>query len=126
MIKSIRFSEATALLFMCIFLAFSLKVKSQDKSDVSTPLPDNITKIVTVSCMPCHSSTGGTLSKAKLNFNEWTEYSAEKQKKMAQLMYKEVRKNEMPPKSAREVNPGIIPTSDQIDMIKAWAKSFDN
>ena len=52
--------------------------------------------------MPCHSANGGYLSRTKLNFSEWTDYSADKQKKKAAQMYKEMNKNAMPPKDARE------------------------
>jgi uncharacterized membrane protein len=124
--QSIRLQDEATWFLVCIFLVFSLAASSQEKQEASSPLPDNINKIVSVSCMPCHSSTGGTLSKAKLNFTEWTSYSEDKQKKKAEQMYKQVKKNAMPPKSAREANPGIIPTSDQLDMIKAWVDSLEN
>jgi hypothetical protein len=74
--------------------------------------------------MPCHSSSGGLMSRTKLNFTEWTQYSAEKQKARAEKMYSELKKGAMPPKSAREANPDIIPDKDQIDIIKKWSESF--
>jgi hypothetical protein len=117
--------SAGALSFMLfIFLIFSNSTIDQDSSKASTPLPDNVNKIVTASCMPCHSSKGGTLSKSKLNLTEWTGYSAEEQKTKAEKMYKELKKKEMPPKEAREEHPEIIPTKEQIRIIKAWAGSF--
>jgi uncharacterized membrane protein len=91
---------------------------------VSVPLPENINKIVSASCMPCHSATGGILSRTKLNFSEWASYTPEKQKDKANDIYKELSKNKMPPKSAREANPGIIPTKEQLDIIKKWVDSF--
>lgn len=108
-----------------IFLNLSCSLFGQDMSKVASPLPESINKIVSVSCMPCHSSTGGAMSKGKLNFNEWTAYSPEKQKERAQAMYKELKKSEMPPKDARENNPDIIPTKEQLNIIKDWARSFD-
>jgi hypothetical protein len=107
-----------------IFLILSNAVFGQDTSKTSVPLPDNINKIVSASCMPCHSSKGGTLSKSKLNFTEWSGYSAEEQKTKAEKMYKELKKKEMPPKEAREEHPEIIPTKEQIKIIKTWAGSF--
>lgn len=121
---SAKFSERAQLLFVFIFLVLCNTVTGQDDQKTSVPLPDNINKIVSASCMPCHSSKGGMLSKSKLNFSEWTEYSADKQKKKAAKMYKELSKNAMPPKDARETNPDIIPTKEQIETIKAWADSF--
>jgi hypothetical protein len=121
---SARFSEGTHLFPVLVFLILSNTAIGQETSKMSAPLPDNINKIVSGSCMPCHSASGGTMSKSKLNFSEWTSYSAEKQQKKAEQMYKELNKNKMPPKSARENNPGIIPTKEQIDIIKSWADSF--
>jgi hypothetical protein len=74
--------------------------------------------------MPCHSSAGGMMSRSKLNFTEWTQYSPEKQKEKAEKMYSELNKGKMPPKNARESRPEIIPTKDQIDSIKKWSESF--
>lgn len=107
-----------------LFPAFT--VKSQESPQESPALPENINKIVTVSCMPCHTSTGGMLSRGKLNFTEWTKYSVEKQKEKAAKMYSELKKEAMPPKSARETRPEIIPTKDQIDIIKKWSESFES
>jgi hypothetical protein len=64
------------------------------------------------------------MSRGKLNFTEWATYSAEKQKEKAQAMYKEISKNKMPPKSARETRPEIIPTKENVDVIKKWADSL--
>lgn len=117
-------SAWSCLLIIFVLPAVSFISPGQDASKGSAPLPDNISKIVHVTCMPCHSSTGGTLSKARLNFTEWANYSADKQKKKAKLIYKELKKDAMPPKSAREVNPGIVPTEEQKNTIKAWVDSF--
>jgi hypothetical protein len=111
------------------FLVFILLIScrymySQESSGGSAPLPDSINNIVSVSCMPCHSSRGGLLSRSKLNFSEWTDYPADKQKKKAEKMYKELKKGKMPPEEARENNPDIIPTPEQIAVIKAWSDSF--
>lgn len=107
-----------------LFLVLTLSLSGQETSPASAPLPASINKIVSASCMPCHSSKGGLLSRSKLNFDDWTSYSAEKQKKKAGEMYKKLKKAQMPPKTARENNPDIIPTSEQIGIIKAWANSL--
>ena len=39
-------------------------------------------------------------------------------------MYSELNKGEMPPKKAREKNPDLIPTKEQIEIIKKWSESF--
>jgi hypothetical protein len=118
-----------ALLPAIIFLVTGLfllnfSVTGQETSKVSPALPDNINKIVTVSCMPCHTSNGGLLSRGKLNFTEWTQYSAAKQKEKADKICTVLKKGVMPPKSVTETRPEIIPTKDQIETINEWAESL--
>jgi Haem-binding domain len=123
--KKSTISSLSVLLFL-VFGMFLLNysVTAQETSNVSPALPYNINKIITASCMPCHTSTGGLISRSKLNFTKWTEYSATKQKERAEKMYSELKKDAMPPKSARETRPEIIPTREQIDTIKKWADSL--
>ena len=47
-----------------------------------------------------------------------------KQKERAEKMYSVLKKEKMPPKSARETRPDIIPSRDQVDTIKKWAESL--
>jgi hypothetical protein len=123
--KSEEFSTGVRLFPIFLFLILNCTLFGQETSGLSGALPESINKIVSVSCMPCHSSTGGIMSKTKLNFSEWTSYSPDKQKKKAETMYKELKKDEMPPKTARENNPDIIPTREQKEIIKAWADSLN-
>lgn len=112
-----------ALIFMIpgmFFLNFS--VLGQETSGESPALPENVNKIVSFSCVPCHTSKGGLMSRTKLNFTEWTQYSPSKQKEKAQKMYSVLKKGAMPPKSARENRPEIIPTPDQVEIIKKWSE----
>ena len=74
--------------------------------------------------MPCHSADGGYLSRTKLNLSEWADYSAEKQKKKAATNVQGAEKECNASKDARETNPDIIPTKEQIEIIKTWADSF--
>lgn len=117
-------ATSTLVFISSVLCLLSLNSTGQDTSKMSSPLPDNINRIVTFSCMPCHSSTGGTLSRMKLNFTDWTGYSAESQQKKAAKMYSELKKGKMPPKSVRETRPEIVPTKEQINIIKEWSDSF--
>jgi mono/diheme cytochrome c family protein len=107
-----------------ILLIIGLQAKGQDTSKTVSTLPDEVSKIVLASCVPCHTSEGGLMSRTKLNFSEWTNYAPEKQKEKAAKMYSEINKGDMPPKKAREQKPETIPTKDQIDIIKKWSESF--
>jgi len=122
--KAIYSSLSLLLLIFSGLFYLDSAVIGQDVSSESPALSEEINKIVSASCMPCHSSTGGMMSRGKLNFTEWTEYSAETQKKKAEKIYSEMKKGAMPPKSAREKRPEIVPTKDQIDFIKKWSESF--
>jgi hypothetical protein len=104
------------------FLNFS--VSAQDNSKMFPSLPAEVNKIVSFSCIPCHTSTGGLISRSKLNFTEWAGYSQEKQKDKAEKIYSVLKKEKMPPKDARETRPEIIPTDAQIDILKKWADSL--
>jgi hypothetical protein len=103
----------------------NFSVHGQETSKGIPSLPDNINKIVTGSCMPCHSNKGGLMSRSKLNFSDWAQYSPSKQKEKAEKMYSLLNKGDMPPKSARKAHPENIPNKDQIDAIKIWSESFE-
>lgn len=110
-------------LVLGLFLLTS-PVRGQESAKTAQSLPDSVNKIVTFSCVPCHTSQGGLMSRTKLNFTEWAQYSPEKQKEKSAKMYSELNKGAMPPKSAREKRPEIIPTKEQIEIIKKWSESF--
>ena len=112
------------LTLVSVLFILNFSVSGQENSKLFPTLPDDVYKIVSFSCVPCHTSTGGLMSRSKLNFTEWTQYSQEKQKAKAEKMYSMLKKDKMPPKDARETRPEIIPTEDQIDIIKKWADSL--
>jgi len=123
--KKIELS-ALLLTLTLIFGLFVLQqpIAGQENAKSSSAIPDDVNKIVTVSCVPCHTSQGGLMSKSKLNLTEWANYTPEKQKEKAAKMYSELNKGAMPPKKAREMKPELIPTKDQIEIIKKWSESF--
>ena len=112
------------LTIMACFIYMAFPVRAQELPKASPGLPEDVNKIVTTSCMPCHSSKGGMMSRSKLNFSEWAQYSPEKQKEKADLVLKELKKGGMPPKSVREDRPELIPTREQVNIIKKWSESF--
>jgi len=103
---------------------FNITARGQEPSKPASTIPDDVSKIVMISCVPCHTSQGGLMSKSKLNLTEWDKYSPEKQKEKAAKMYSEVNKGAMPPKKARELKPELIPTKEQVEVIKKWSESF--
>lgn len=120
---AIKSSLIPGLIFIG-FIPGTFPAKSQDVSKVGPALPDEVNKIVTASCTPCHTNEGKILSRSKLNFEKWTDYTAEKQKGKAAKIYYELNKGAMPPKAARQKSPDLIPTKEQVEIIKKWSESF--
>jgi mono/diheme cytochrome c family protein len=113
----------TGFLVLSLF-GLNIPAKAQEASKTPAALPEEVYKIVSVSCIPCHTSEGGLMSRTKFNFTLWSNYSPEKQKEKAAKMYSELSKGAMPPKTAREKRPDAIPTKEQIEIIKKWAESY--
>lgn len=89
------------LIASTVLLTNILIVSGQTGKKQAVPIPENINKIFQTSCIRCHSNTGGMMSKAKLNFSEWTQYTTAKQAKKASTICSVLTKEIMPPKSAR-------------------------
>jgi uncharacterized membrane protein len=122
--KSKRVSLSILLLLVSGLFFISSSLKGQVNPQVLSALPDDVKAIVTRSCMPCHSSEGGLMSRSKLNLTSWAEYTPEKQKEKADKMYTELKKGSMPPRKVKEAKPEIIPTAEQLEVIRIWAESL--
>jgi hypothetical protein len=123
--KRIKF--AFPVFFCAIVLLFFMSgqtIKGQTAMKSFAEIPDSVNAIITVSCVPCHTSDGGLMSKSKLNFSEWDKYTPDKKKAKSAKMVSELEKGSMPPKKAREKNPELIPTPEQISVIKRWSLTF--
>jgi cytochrome c553 len=108
-----------------IALIANIRIASgQTEKKQQFPIPEYINKIFQTSCMPCHGNDGGRLPKSKLNFSRWAAYDSAKEIDKASSICYELRKGKMPPKSARESNPELIPTLEQMDLICKWAESL--
>jgi mono/diheme cytochrome c family protein len=115
--------QVQLILVIALFL-LNLPAKGQETAKVSSALPDDISKIVSVKCVPCHTSTGGFMSRGALNLSDWDKFTPGKQKNRAEKMVSMLNKNAMPPKSARSSRPEIVPTKEDIEIIKKWADAL--
>jgi mono/diheme cytochrome c family protein len=122
--KTVIVSSLIPILLIFGLFLLSFRASVQEASKQPSTIPDDVNKIVTASCTPCHTSQGGLMSKTKLNLTEWARYSPEKQKEKAAKMYSELNKGAMPPKAAREKHPESIPTKEQMEVIRMWSESF--
>lgn len=123
--KAILSSAFVFFVSVFIMLLCAQVSRGQNTGTSSPALPDNVNKIVSASCVPCHTDKGGSMSRSKLNFSSWTNYTPEKQKEKAGLMRSMLEKDKMPPKAAREKRPEIIPTTEQKEIIIKWAQSLN-
>ncbi len=119
-----RTGKIKAAAFALVLAASVTGVSAQSGSQVRSSIPDSIFVVFQASCMPCHGAEGGRFPRARLNFARWKEYGASKEAEKSMLICSAIRKGSMPPKSARESRPEIIPTSGQIDMVCKWAQSL--
>lgn len=116
--------KKTAFLLVISLTFFCMAANGQATTKLVASFPDNVNAIISASCTPCHTNDGGSMAKSKLNFSNWANYTPEKQKAKAEKMYSELNKGDMPPKAARKKRPDLIPTSEQIDIIKKWSETF--
>jgi hypothetical protein len=119
-----KFTSCSFFGSLILAIAVSYPAKGQGNDKLVASLPENVNKIISKSCVPCHTDKGGKLSKSKLNFTDWENYSPEKQKDKAKKMYAELKKSKMPPKSARQRHPENIPTPEQVAVIKNWSETY--
>jgi len=107
-----------------IFLFACISASGQDKKDQAASVPDDVLKIFRASCMKCHNNDGRIMARTKLNFSIWNEYDTDTVAKKASKICEEITEGKMPPKSARESNPELIPTKEQVELICKWSGSF--
>jgi mono/diheme cytochrome c family protein len=113
-----------SVLIVGLFFIFNMQAIAQDQLSVVEGLPGDVNKVVLASCSSCHSNQGGIMAKSKLNFSVWANYSPEKQREKAIKMYSELDEGKMPPKAARAKHPELIPTKEQIEIIRKWSETF--
>jgi hypothetical protein len=124
--KKLNYSNGGLLKAALIIIFLNIGVASGQKAkEKSVPIPDNINKIFQTSCMPCHGIDGGRFPHSRLNLSKWAGYGAEKEAEKAALICSTLSKGLMPPKSRRELQPGLNPTKEQVEMICKWAESLN-
>ena len=122
--KKLQVLSSFVFLLILFFLMATQETAGQQTGKSSQGMPDEINKIFTHSCTPCHTSKGGAIAKSSVNFDEWSNLTPEKQGTKAQKINKAVTSGYMPKKSAREKNPDIILTKEQKEMVQKWADSM--
>ncbi|MBE0648080.1 MAG: heme-binding domain-containing protein [Bacteroidales bacterium] len=94
-------------------------------TDPPKGITDSVWTIVQKSCYDCHANDGNAMAKSKLNFDNWENYSSDKQTAKAQDMCDEISKGKMPPSKYRKNNPEAVPTEADATVICNWAKTLE-
>jgi hypothetical protein len=114
------------LLSMALVAIFALiqSAAAQDQKATAASIPEDVNKIFTTSCTPCHFAGGKTRAQWMVNFSKWTNYSSSKGAKKASMICYTLTKGKMPPKKVRKEMPEIVPTKEQLDLICKWSESL--
>lgn len=108
-----------------IVISVPSSVNSQKKAVTpNTDIPEDVMKVLSVSCMPCHSDNGSGSAKIVLNFSAWKELSPKKQVKRAASCCRAVTNGTMPPKSFVSKNPEAEIDAAKIEIICNWSRSL--
>jgi hypothetical protein len=121
--KSRLLTVSTMLSIILFLLVYSQRVAGQSTVS-SPPLSDNMSKFFSGHCTPCHFNNGAKMAMIFVNFDDWTKNTPEKQYEKAQKITKMVSSGKMPKKSEVKKRPEIVPTKEQIEMVKTWAATF--
>ncbi len=128
-----------------IFLLLQLIPVNRKNPDVKADLiaDEKVKSILKKSCYDCHSNE--TVYPAysyifpvsvflahhidegreELNFSDWESFTAKKKFKKAEKIIEELDKNGMPLTSYTLIHRDAVLNSDEKNLIKSWAKSFD-
>jgi hypothetical protein len=122
--KRSKLLTASTLLSMMLFLFIASQRAAGQAPVSSPPLSDEMGKFFSGHCTPCHYNNGEKMAMFMVNFDDWTKNSPERQYEKAQKITKMVSSGKMPKKSEVKKRPEIVPTKEQIEMVKAWAATF--
>ncbi|MFZ0280155.1 MAG: heme-binding domain-containing protein [Bacteroidales bacterium] len=118
--------SSIVFLFIVVFSMVPDPAVAQDGSigKDKSAIPGNLNAVFQNSCMPCHWQGGKIKSTFHVNFSNWDNYSPEKQAEKAKKICSVLLADDMPPASARENKPDIVPSKDQMDAICKWAETL--
>jgi hypothetical protein len=122
--KRSSFLTASVLLSIIMCLPVCLQSAAGQSAVSSPPLSYNMSKFFSGHCTPCHFNKGEKMAMIFVNFDDWTKNTPEKQYEKAQKITKMVSSGKMPKASEVKKRPEIVPTKEQIEMVKTWAATF--
>lgn len=124
--KKLRINAGLILITLALsILMVAQEAAGQQTGKPSQAIPDDLIKIFTHSCTPCHTGKGSVIAKSMVNFDDWSKYSPDKQAIKAGKISSAVNSGFMPKKSEREKRPEIILTKEQIEAITKWTNTLN-
>lgn len=109
------------LLAGLIFASPAMIAQNTAKAGKGISIPGKVNKVLTASCLPCHSDGGK--AKRALNIEQWKGYDVATQLKKVKDIGGIVEKGKMPPAMFVENNPELALTDKQKALIAKWAKT---
>ncbi len=109
------------LLAGLIFASPAMIAQDGAKTGKGISIPGKVNKVLTASCMPCHSDAGK--AKRALNLEQWKGYDHATQLKKVEKIGGVVGMEKMPPPMFVENNPELGLTAKQKALIAKWAKA---
>ena len=88
-------------------------------------IPDNLDKVFTNSCMPCHSANGRKMAKAMLNFSKWDKYGRSTQVRKGKAIARMIGKEAMPPEQFIESSPELALTPADKENVRLWINAMN-
>ncbi|HNS18668.1 MAG TPA: heme-binding domain-containing protein [Bacteroidales bacterium] len=86
-----------------------------------TVFPENVAQILQLSCYDCHTSASKNIkAKAKLNFDNWIEFTEVKKVGAMDEICSEITKGDMPPGKYLSKHPDRKLTPEQITLVCNW------
>jgi hypothetical protein len=123
--KKLKILTGTSLFALVFFFLLATQQSAGQKAVISSPpIPDNLNKIFSNSCKPCHFNNGSKMAMVYVNFDDWTKNTPDKQAAKAAKIYKNIASGFMPKKSEVEKRPDIVLSKEQKEMIKTWSESL--
>lgn len=90
----------------------------------SSPIPDDVEKVLSTSCYDCHTTGSNSKDAVKaLDFKKWDQYRLTKKIGLLEDICKVIDENKMPPKKYLGYYPDKKLSVEQKELICGWTKN---
>jgi len=120
-------SASFLIVLLGIFLLFAgfMTPTNPVPADQPKGIPDSVWNVLKKCCLDCHSTNGGTMARAHVDFDKWDTYSRDQQFAKAKDICDELLQGKMPPGKYRKNNPGVVPTAKENEVVCNWVRQIE-